>query len=173
MTTRFGENDRHQSFESMTRMLEKAELTGLFAPTEIPVIGDRVCIGSDLLKARKDITKFSASYAVTLEDDEVRVFVGDFLLDEEQSLPLRLGLTRGKGLDMQDPITTDLNDGYIVTMNPEGKRLFSMRGDESDDLTDVVKGVSFEPAELFAGACVYALHNILTREQAPLRFVGR
>lgn len=173
MTTRFGENDRHQSFESMTRMLEKAELTELFAPTEIPVIGDRVCIGSDLLKARKDITKFSASYAVTLEDDEVRVFVGDFRVGEEQDMSVRLGLTRGAGLDLQHPITTELNDGYIVTMNSMGKRLLSIRGEESKDLTNAVKNVSFEPVELFAGACVYALHNILTREQAPLRFVGR
>src|SRR5690606_7094860 len=105
MTTLSGEHDRYHSYESMTRLLETAGLTELLAPTEVPVIGDRVCIGSDLLKARKDITKFSANYAVTVEDGEVQVFVGDFRDAEEPDMPIRLGLTKGKGISLQHPIT--------------------------------------------------------------------
>lgn len=156
-----GDVSSYNSFEQMVCLLERAEVQEVLGHTKVPVIGDRVCVGSNVLRARKDIVMMAARFALLREGMELRVFVDDFRADDaDSSQAVPLGLTKGEGIDAQRVISADLHDAYLLNMNPDRQQLLALRGNEVRELTHIPDS-TLQPAEAFAGGCVYGLLRIL------------
>ena len=143
-------------------MVDRQEL---MADTEIPVIGDRVCVGSNLLSARQDIEKVTAQYALTYNGAELSVMVGGFRSRKDPLQHLRLGRTKGEGIDMQRVISSNLHDAYLLTMQADKKYLSVVDGNHITELA-TCREFEVSPADWFARGCMFAFVDILRRRRS-------
>lgn len=135
----------------------------------IPTIGDNICLGSDFLRARDDVTKANTKFSLFMDEFSLNIGISDFTRSQsnKKCTNLLLGLVLASGIKSVSPLNQDGMAGYDLIVNESDFELIGTPGgyQTKDDCQIAVSEseVFFEPiiAERFSDGCLRAMQKIL------------